>query len=115
MNFNNFHNSKVTEYGNKNFPVHKQSKSIDLPIINNNQYQRKMSGNSLSENSMVFKIDPNKKIIMEDLSNILNKFDKNIDRKVKNAKSEKKIINPEVENLQFYEKFYKKFKVSEIQ
>jgi hypothetical protein len=110
MSFNNCVNNKLTEYGNKNFLVHQHSKSIDLPKI----VLPKINENSLSEKSIVFKLNPSKKMIMSDLSNLLDRYDS--ESTIKEIKSEiprNKVINSRENQLDYYERFYNKFKVSD--
>ena len=109
MKINNCLNSKLTDYGNKNFPVHQHNKSLVLPQVQNSMKKLIENSYSFSDKSLNFKVDNNRKNILEDLSSLFERYDsgKNL------ARSEKRLrkIDQNVENLVFYEKFYKDFKV----
>lgn len=118
MNLNNCYNLKVTEYANKNILQHKQSKSIDLPMIYNNNVNSlpsKNSEHSRSEKSIMFKVHPDKQVIMTDLTTLFDRYDTstNVSNKEPSMlEEERKLRKKEPETLVYSDKFYKEFKVS---
>lgn len=117
MNLNNYCNLKVTEYANKNILQHKQSKSIDLPLIQNNNSGSNLIKNieySESDKRLLVQLHPSKNLIMTDLNSLFNRYDSSIisPNKQPSKSDQERLKIKKQGGLVYYDKFYNEFKVS---